>query len=140
MGRGCFRWTAGRWGAAHAKAAQAAERLAWGPSYSAHDLVFCREDGSPVAPDQVSRRFIALSAGAGFPRIVLHGLRHTHATHALAAGVDVTIVSKRLGHSRSSFTADTYTRVLPQVDLEAAELIAAMVRQTGVKGAAGEAP
>lgn len=71
---------------------------------------------------------------------MLHGLRHTHATHALAAGVDVTIVSKRLGHSRSSFTADTYTRVLPQVDLEAAELIAAMVRQAGAKGAAGEAP
>jgi integrase len=122
------------------KAAQAAERLARGPTYNAHDLVFCREDGSPVAPDQVSRRFIALSMEAGLPRIVLHGLRHTHATHALAAGIDVTIVSKRLGHSRSSFTADTYTRVLPQVDLEAAELIAAMVRQAGVKGAAGEAP
>lgn len=43
------------------KAAQAAERLAWGPTYSASDLVFCREDGSPVAPDQVSRRFIALT-------------------------------------------------------------------------------
>ena len=75
--------------------------------------MLCREDGSPVAPDQVSRRFIALSTDAELPRIVLHGLRHTHATHALAAGVDVTIVSKRLGHSRSSFTADTYTRVLP---------------------------
>ena len=47
---------------------------------------------------------------------------------SMPAGVDVTVVSKRLGHARSSFTADTYTRVLPQVDQEAAELIAAMVR------------
>jgi integrase len=122
------------------RAAQATERLAWGPTYNALDLVFCREDGSPLAPDQVSRRFIALSAAAGLPRIVMHGLRHTHATHALAAGVDITIVSKRLGHSRSSFTADTYTRVLPEVDQEAAELIAMMVRLAGEKGASGEAP
>jgi integrase len=122
------------------RAAQAVERLSWGPGYNALDLVFCREDGSPVAPDQVSRRFLALSATAGLPRIVLHGLRHTHATHALAAGVDVTVVSKRLGHSRSSFTADTYTRVLPQVDQQAAELIAAMVRLAGERDASGESP
>jgi integrase len=64
------------------KAAQAAERLVWGPAYNSHDLVFCREDGSPLHPDQVSRLFIALSEAAGLPRIVFHGLRHTHATHA----------------------------------------------------------
>lgn len=122
------------------KAAQAAERLSWGPAYSGQDLVFCKEDGSPVAPDLVSRRFITLSRQAELPRIVLHGLRHTYATHALAAGVDVTIVSKRLGHARSSFTADTYTRLPEQVDRDAAELIAAMVRQAGRQGAAGDAP
>ena len=122
------------------RTSQAVERLAWGPAYNSVDLVFCREDGSPVAPDQVSRRFLVLSSQARLPRIVLHGLRHTHATHALGAGVDVTIVSKRLGHSRSSFTADAYTRVLPEVDREAAELIAAMVRRAGEKGASAGAP
>lgn len=114
------------------KAAQAAERLAWGPAYNGLGLVFCQEDGSPVHPDRVSRRFLALSKSAGLPRIVLHGLRHSHATHALAAGVPITVVSNRLGHARSSFTADTYTRVLPEVDKEAAELIATIVRRAGL--------
>jgi len=122
------------------KAAQATERLAWGPAYNSLDLVFCREDGSPLRPDQVSKLFIALSETAGLPRIVLHGLRHTHATHALAAGVSITVVSNRLGHSRSSFTADTYTRVLPEVDQEAADLIARMVKLAGETAAVSGPP
>ncbi len=76
----------------------------------------------------------------GLPRIVLHGLRHTYATHALAAGIDATVVSKRLGHARSSFTADTYTRLPEQVDREAAEVIATMVRRAGQAGTSGGAP
>ncbi|BEP13273.1 site-specific integrase [Acidothermaceae bacterium B102] len=121
------------------KAAQATERLAWGPAYVALDLVFCQPDGSPVRPSSVSRRFDQLSKDLGLPRVVLHGLRHTHATHALAAGVSITVVANRLGHSRSSFTADTYTRVLPEVDKEAANLIAAMVKLAGKDAAASDA-
>jgi integrase len=92
--------------------------------------------GAPLHPDALSRRFLVLSAAAGVPRIVLHGLRHTHATVALAAGVDITVVSKRLGHSRSSFTADTYTRVLPQVDQNAADLVAEVIRKAQASGSA----
>lgn len=121
------------------KAAQAVERLSWGAAYNALDLVFCKEDGAPVAPDQVSRRFITLSAEAGLPRIVLHGLRHTHASIALASGVPVAVMSKRLGHSRSSFTIDAYMHVLPEVDSDAAELIANTVRTAAVR-VVGEAP
>lgn len=123
------------------RAVQASERLSWGAAYSNEDLVSCREDnGAPVAPDMVSRRFIDLSRSAGLPRIVLHGLRHTYATHALAAGVNVTLVSKRLGHARSSFTADAYTRLPEQVDRDAAALITAMIRQAGQADAAGGPP
>ncbi len=111
------------------KAAQAAERLAWGPGYTDLGLAFAREDGTPLRPEYVTKHFIKLSAEAGLPRIVLHGLRHTHATHALAAGVDLLVVSRRLGHSSLALTADTYTRVLPEVSRQAAELVAAMVRQ-----------
>jgi len=122
------------------RAAQNAERLAWGSGYNQLDLVFCLEDGSPVHPESVSRTFTTLGKQAGLPRIVLHGLRHTHATHALAAHVPLTVVSNRLGHSRSSFTADTYTRVLPEVDRDAAELIARLVKLAGGPDAAAPAP
>jgi integrase len=111
------------------KAAQNAERLSWGSGYQDHGLVFAREDGSPLRPEHVTRHFIELAEAAGVPRIVLHGLRHTHATHALAAGVDMLVVSRRLGHSSLSLTADTYTRVLPEVQRQAAELVAALMRQ-----------
>ncbi len=114
------------------KAAQAAERLSWGTGYSDGGLVFAREDGSPIRPEYVTRHFLALSQEVGLPRIVLHGLRHTWATHALAAGVDMLVVSRHLGHSSLALTADTYTRVLPEVSKQAAELVAAMVRQASV--------
>ena len=45
----------------------------------------------------MSRRFLDLTAEVGLPRIALHGPRHTHATRALAAGVDVAIVYEQDG-------------------------------------------
>ena len=118
------------------RATQAAERLPCGTIYQDAGLVFCREDGSPIHPEYVSRHFKELSAAAGVPTIVLHGLRHTHASHALAAGVDMTVVQRRLGHSTLALTSDTYTRVLPKVAREAAELVAAMVREAPINGRA----
>jgi site-specific recombinase XerD len=68
------------------------------------------------------------------------GLRHSYATNVLAAGVEVTRVSKRLGYSRSYFTADSYMHLPDSLDREAAELMAAMVRQAGQQAAASEVP
>jgi integrase len=113
------------------RAGQNKERLSWGAAYVSHDLVFAREDGAPLRPEYLSRHFNDLVKTSGLPRIVLHGLRHSHATHALAAGVDITIVSNRLGHSTNAFTADTYTRVLPETHADAAEKIARLVRAAG---------
>jgi integrase len=47
------------------------------------------------------------------PRIRFHDLRHSHATHLLAANVHPKIASERLGHSRVGLTLDTYSHVLP---------------------------
>lgn len=107
--------------------AQLQERVAWGSGWKDTGLVFTRADGSALRPEYVTRHFLLLSERAAVPRIVFHGLRHTHASHALAAGVDATVVSKRLGHSSISLTLDTYTQVLPEVAQEAADLIAQMV-------------
>jgi len=117
------------------KAAQAAERLAWGSAYQDKGLVFVRENGAPLRPEYVTRHFLRLGAEAGLPRIVLHALRHTHASHALAAGVSMALVSQRLGHSSIAITADTYTQILPQVARDAAELVAALCRQADAESA-----
>lgn len=50
-------------------------------------------------------------------------LRHTAASLALAAGVPMKVVSDLLGHSSLAITADTYTSVLPEVAMAAAETV-----------------
>ena len=42
----------------------------------------------------------------------LHGLRHGAASLMLAAGTDIALVLKRLGHSSVSITADTNSHLL----------------------------
>jgi integrase len=111
---------------AHRKT-QARERLAWGPGYRDEGLIFCREDGSPIDPDVLSQRFDRLVRDAGLPRIRLHDLRHTYATAALRAGVPIKVVSERLGHATPAITLAVYAHVLPGMDPEAAEQVAALV-------------
>jgi integrase len=107
--------------------AQDAERLEWGRAYTDHGLVFARENGSPLPLDHVTKRFHELAVAAGLRPIRLHGLRHGAASLMLAAGVDLALVSKRLGHSSISITSDTYSHLLEGVGREAAERAAALV-------------
>jgi len=89
--------------------------------------VFCREDGTPYAPDYITRAFRDAVKRAEVPRIRLHDLRHTWASLALAASVNPKVVSERLGHATVSFTLDTYSHVLPGVQEDAAERVAALI-------------
>jgi integrase len=99
----------------------------WGSLYQDNDLVFRREDGSPVHPDSFTQAFDAEVRRSGLPRIRLHDLRHTHATIALRAGIPVKVISERLGHENPAFTMKQYAHVLPGMQAEAAALIAALV-------------
>lgn len=111
---------------AHRKA-QAEERLALGPAWHDHGLVFTREDGQPVHPDRASKLFDQHVNTAGLPRIRLHDLRHTHATLALQAGIHAKVVSERLGHSTIAMTLDTYSHAIPAMQEDAAAKVAALV-------------
>lgn len=109
------------------RARQNAERLAWAGAYEDNGLVFAREDGTPVRPDVVSRRFRALAADAGLPGIRLHDTRHSAATLGLAAGIDIKVVSDLLGHSTTAITSNLYSHVLPKMQDDAAERMAGLV-------------
>lgn len=54
-------------------------------------------------------------------------MRHTWATLALLAGVDVRIVSERLGHSSPMVTWQTYQHVIQGMQADAADRVAALV-------------
>ena len=110
------------------KETQHLERCAWGPAWNEAGLVFTREDGRPLRPEYATRHFQALAGRAGLPVIRLHDLRHTNASLALAAGVEMKVVSDRLGHSQISVTADLYTHVNKAVGRAAAEQIAGALK------------
>jgi integrase len=86
-----------------------------------------REDGTPIHPEWLSDAFEWRIKTARLPRIRFHDLRHTHASLGLAAGIPVKVMSERLGHSSSSFTADTYQHVTPALEEQAASTVARLV-------------
>jgi integrase len=57
----------------------------------------------------------------------IHGLRHTHASLALRAGVHPKVISERLGHATVAFTLDVYSAAVPAMQEDAAERIAALL-------------
>ena len=105
---------------------QAADRLAWGRDWPDHDLVFTREDGTPVPAQWTSARFEVLAFRAGLPPVRFHDLRHGAASLLKASRVDTKIISAILGHSRTSVTDATSVLVFPEVAKAAAEAAAAI--------------
>lgn len=53
---------------------------------------------------------------AGIPLISIHGLRHTHASLLLYAGVSIGSVARRLGHSNMNTTQRTYLHVIQELE------------------------
>jgi integrase len=93
------------------------------------DLVFVKADGASMHPDIFSQLFDRTVAKIDVPNISLHDLRHTHATLLLKAGVNVKVVSERLGHANVAFTMQVYQHVLPGMQAEAAGAFSRLVRR-----------
>ena len=108
-----------------------------------------RDNGFGLADDHIIRRFQELTGSRnkkgeleqfteqealsawrrGLKGPNFHALRHSHASHLLRDGVDLKLVSERLGHARASFTLDRYVHLLPGRDQEAAERIDVSLRK-----------
>ena len=92
------------------------------------DLVFVKADGTSMHPDIFSQLFDRTVAKIDVPSISLHDLRHTHATLLLKAGVNVKVVSERLGHANIAFTMHVYQHVLPGMQAAAADTFSLLLR------------
>lgn len=64
---------------------------------------------------------------AGIDPISVHSLRHTHASLLIANEVDMQVVSKRLGHSKTSITQDVYTHLMGAAEQKAQSKINAVM-------------
>jgi integrase len=103
------------------RARQAAERLEAGPEWHDSGLVFTTEAGQPVQPSAFSHAFANLARRAGLGNWHLHEARHTAASIMLAMGTKLEIVSRVLGHSSVTVTADVYAHLLGGEKRAAAE-------------------
>lgn len=91
--------------------------------------IFTNTVGRVMDPDTVSKRFRLLATRVaketGQPIVRLHDLRHTVATHLLAAGLDDHAVSRHMGHSSVSVTKALYGHVLEDSSQTVARALAA---------------
>lgn len=87
---------------------------------AAADYVFATARGTPFLHHNVSKRVLRRAAGGGgldtaARRVRFHDLRHTFASHLIIdIRLDVTQVSRILGHARTSMTLDTYTHLFEE--------------------------
>jgi integrase len=103
------------------RAAQREERIAAGPLWEDHDLVFAQPNGRPIERKSDWRAWKTLLREAGVREIRLHDGRHTAATLLLAEGVHPRVVMEVLGHAQMRTTTDTYSHVLPALGRDAAD-------------------
>ena len=86
-------------------------------------LLFSQIGGDPCSPNTFSKDWAKRAAGLGLAEITFHALRHTHASHLIASGVDVVRISKRLGHSSPTVTLDTYAHLFARREDKSAAAI-----------------
>lgn len=60
---------------------------------------------------------------ADIPTISIHGLRHTHASLLLFAGVSIASVARRLGHSNITTTQKTYLHIIQELESKDIDII-----------------
>ncbi len=67
----------------------------------------------------LSRRCSSLK----IPTITIHGLRHTHASLLLFAGVSIASVARRLGHASMTTTQKTYLHIIHELENKDVDIV-----------------
>jgi integrase len=86
-------------------------------------LVFPVLDGGPRSLRAVSKEWQIFATDIDIGSVTFHGLRHTHASQLIDAGVDLVTISRRLGHSSPTITLGVYAHLFQTSDVKAAAAI-----------------
>ena len=69
---------------------------------------------TPLAHSTLRRRADEAMAAADLKHITIHGFRHSHASLLINGGMNIKLISERLGHASVTETLDTYTHMFPE--------------------------
>ena len=91
--------------------------------------VFLNQRGGPVGASNLRRTWRGLRAKHGLPPDYrLYDMRHTHASVLAAAGIASKVIAERLGHAGTRITDDTYSHLMPGMQIAATALIGDVLR------------
>lgn len=79
--------------------------------------------GEKVYNSTVNDRLERYCRALDIPVISVHGLRHTHASILLYAGVSIASVARRLGHASMTTTQKTYLHVIQELENQDIDLV-----------------
>jgi integrase len=82
-------------------------------------LLFTDLHGAPLSRISSSWRWSDFADSIGLPDVTFHGLRHTHASQLIDAGVDIVTISRRLGHAKPDITLRIYAHLFRKDDSKA---------------------
>lgn len=92
-------------------------------AFSDFDFICCSSYGRPRSRSYFWKPYKDLLKEQGLPNIKWHGLRHSYTTLLLKENCSLREVSRSLGHTKASFTADVYVDmtiitkgIIPNVD------------------------
>ena len=91
-------------------------------SLPADKPIFIKED-KPIYNSTVNDILARHCQKEKVPTITVHGLRHTHASLLLFAGVTIASVAKRLGHSSMNTTEKTYLHIIQELENKDVDLV-----------------
>ena len=83
------------------------------------DAYVVQTEGMPRDPHAFAKGVKVALTTLGIAPVTFRDLRHTHATWLLESGVELKVVSQRLGHSSITVTADVYSHVTKKLQREA---------------------
>ena len=93
-----------------------------GQGYDRQDFVFATRLGRILDRTNVAQRWKTALRRTGVTiKARFYDTRHSHATTLLNNGVDIALVSKRLGHKSIQTTLSHYAFLLPETDQKMAE-------------------
>jgi hypothetical protein len=119
------------------RTAQTKQRLAAERAWADTGYIFTNTTGRPLRPETITRPFRRLTTAAGVRPIRVHDLRHLSASLQIQAGVSITLISKRLGHSTTRITGDIYGHILPGAGHAASNAAEALIPPASSSGSLG---